>query len=64
MLKGKLLSAQIMNHPGFTAPDAAHHVMAAQIYAIIKKPVLHKTIPAQRIDEPYRRIVALKAKYP
>jgi beta-N-acetylhexosaminidase len=47
-----------------TIPDAAHRVTPSQIHDTIKKLVLRGTVSPKRIDESYRRIVLLKAKYP
>jgi beta-N-acetylhexosaminidase len=47
-----------------TLPDTEHRVTASQIHAIIKKLVFNGTISPKRIDESYRRIALLKAKYP
>lgn len=46
-----------------TLPDTKHRVTASQVHAVIKKLVQKGTIPEKRIDESYRRILALKARY-
>lgn len=46
-----------------TTPDAKDRITATQIHGIIRKLVENKTIPKSRIDESYRRIMAMKKRF-
>ncbi len=46
-----------------TLPDASDRVTGTQLHALLKKLVQNGTIPMQRINESYRRIAAMRAKF-